>query len=193
MTALQIEWKKFYRGDEGESRYARLDWLTRALNLKRPLESAKDLTDKQLGLALDALRKAQRHPTLPNTENLYRSPIAEARAAQARIIHLASEPQVHTIQVLFHDLGWTPEGQRNFLTARYQHGTATLLQGRQANSLIAILLNIIAARDLKAAGFPKVSRAQMTAHVPEVKKRLGIDRRAQESAPTARQEALPCA
>jgi hypothetical protein len=174
-AALNIEWKKFYRGDADESRDARLDWLTRKLNLRRPLESTKDLTDKQLGLALDALRKAQSHPELPGTDLLYRSPIAEGKKEQARIIHLASEPQVHTLQVLFNDLGWSPAGQRKFLEARYKHGTATLLRQKEANSLIAILLNIIASRDLKAAGWGKVNRAQMKDYVPVVKKRLGID------------------
>jgi hypothetical protein len=183
MAALQIEWKKFYRGDQGESRDARLDWLTYKLRLKRPLESTRDLSDRQIGLALDELRKAQRYPMLPNAEQLYRSPVAEAREANAKIIHLASDAQVYTIQVLFHDLGWSPAGQRKFLEARYKHGTAALLKPRQAHSLIAILLNIIASRDLKTAGYSKITRAQMVAHVPEVKQRLGIDQRAKQSAP----------
>src|SRR6201999_3218974 len=92
------------------------------------------------------------------------------------IHHLAGPEQVWAIRQVLSHLGWSREGAENFIKTRYNRTTPETLTPKQANALLVILFNIAAARELKAkvgAG-RAVTRAMIAAHIPELKRKLGI-------------------
>lgn len=177
-AALHIEWKKFYRGEEEQSRTARLEWVTRALGYKRTLKSTSDLNEKQLGIVLDALRRANGGSL---NELATRRPKPQAQSVQAttaEIVHLASQEQVWALELVTRRLGWDAAHLADFLQRRWKRRTFTFLTSAQANDALAILLNIAAGQDLRAARTdPKqpVTRDDIRAYMTTFKRKIGLD------------------
>lgn len=179
IAAVQIIWKQIrvdLHGDEEALRAERLIYITEVLSLKRPLSSIRTLSDAQLGRVLDAMRRLQ---TQPRLTGYTRPALVEPAQPEtgAEVIHLASAEQVFTINKLLTHLDWTPEYQKTFLHRRFKRQNHALLLPAQAQSLIRILLNISCTREVKQRGVGKVTRAMISAEIPLLKARLGIDRR----------------
>jgi hypothetical protein len=180
IAAIQITWKKVRRdlSDVDESREQRLTFIAGVLNLKGPIASTRDLTDKQLGRVLDRLRELERQPELPETESIHApaNRSVDAGAGAAEIVHLATASQVATIEKLFHFLGWRLQTQEGFLEERFKRKSPRLLTPKQAGSLTMILLNIGAAKSIRyRAEVGRVSRTMIRAEIPSLKRRLEID------------------
>lgn len=174
IAAIHIEWKRLrpdLRHSADELRDERLAFISNALGLKFIPASMSDLTDKQLGKVLDALRDLQEQPRLPNCE------VQQRPLADAGVIHLASAEQVHTINKLLLHLGWGDAAQKAFISRRFRRENPVHLFPKQASSLIRILLNIACTRELKERGIEKVSRPMIRLQIPRLKARLGIDRK----------------
>ncbi len=183
IAAIQIQWKQLrpdLRHAPDELRDERLAFCANVLNLRHPLGSVADLTDRQLGKVLDALKEMQSQPRLPNCE------VPQRPIAQAEIIHLASPEQVYTINKLLLHLGWGPDAQKAFMRRRFKRENPVHLRPREAQSLIRILFNIACSQELKERGFAKVTRKMIALQIPALKARLGIDRR--EPHPNQEQE-----
>jgi hypothetical protein len=183
IAAIHLEWKKLrpdLRHDAGALRDERLSFITDALNLKRPLTSVRHLSDRQLGLALDAMRRLKSQPRLPDHSfcEAVAAPEREVESG-AKIIHLASAEQVHTIHKLLDHLGWSLVAREKFIKDRFRRTGPAMLSPQQAHSLIRILLNIAAARAIRERGFSgaRLSRAKIGAEIPAIKALLGIDRK----------------
>lgn len=173
IAAIHIEWAKIRRdlgkASHAELRDERLAYITRVLKLKRQVNSMRDLTDRQLGLVLDALRNFQ--PQLPgDVAHAAAQPATEG----AEIIHLASAEQVFTINKLLDHLGWSVDARERFIQQRFRRTSPAMLSPKQANSLTMILLNIAAQRAIRTRGIARVSRAMIQAEIPRLKERLGI-------------------
>lgn len=194
LAAIHIQWKQLrpdLHHSEDEMRDERLAFITDTLKLRRPLESLSDLTDRQLGLVLDAFKGLRAQPALPNCEakvNTAMSPVckfprpvaATPESGGAEVIHTASIEQIYTIHKLLNYLGWTTEFQKSFIKQRFKRDSPTFLRPKQAHSLIRILMNIACSRDLKEQGVVKASAALIRAQIPALKQRLGIDRKETE-------------
>jgi hypothetical protein len=155
-----------------ELREERLAFINNVLRLKRQITSMRDCTDRQLGLVLDALKQFQ--PQLPGGS----IKPEQSSDGGAEIIHLASAEQVHTINLLFDFLNWGFDTRENFLKKRFKRSSPTMLSPKQANSSVMILLTIAASREIRNRGdVARVSRAMIRAEIPELKSRLGIDRK----------------
>ena len=185
LAAINITWRNLrpdLHHSEEELRDERLAFITDALRLKRPLNSTRDLTERQLGTALDAMRRLESQPMLPHG--------AAAPAAQnggAEIVHLATAEQVHVINKLLDHLGWSERAREEFIKRRFRRSGPSMLSPQQANSLVMILLNIAAARAVKdRGGAARVSRRMIAMEIPALKERLGIDRS------TGGKESRPC-
>jgi hypothetical protein len=181
IAAIQITWKKIRRDlcDPEESREQRLTFMAGVLNLKRPLESTRDLTDKQLGRILDRLRELEWQPELPDTQSIH-ALIANPTEAtnEAEIVHLATEAQVATIEKLVKFLGWGRQAQEAFLQKRFKRTSPRMMTPKQAGSLTMILLNIAASKSIRdRSQVKRVSRVMTRAEIPALKRRLGIDQR----------------
>ncbi|MGH9942459.1 MAG: hypothetical protein ACRD9R_08905 [Pyrinomonadaceae bacterium] len=180
LGAIHIEWHKqrpdLHLDKEGE-REERLQFITEVLKLKRPLRSMRSLTDSELCKVLDALRLRRGQPRL----NGYTPPV-KPEPEEKVVHHLASAEQVFTIRKLFENLEWTEGYRQRFLDLRFQRENPAHLTPRQANSLVMILLNIAASRELKEQGQQRVSRAEIGKVIPAIKARLGIDRAGNQAA-----------
>ena len=185
IAAVNIEYKSFnpYVEDKETHRAARLDFVSRILNLRRPCKSITDLSDKQLGLVLDELRlqNGQQASKTPesNTDLRFsqksKNPVPEGGA---EVVHLASEEQVFTINKLVSFIGWSEEHFREFLFKKCRRRSPRMLTFKKANGLTMILLNIAADKDLIASGAVRpISRAQIAEHIQIVKKKLQIDQK----------------
>jgi len=184
MAAIHIQFQELrpdLRGmmDE-ERRDERLAFVSNVLGLKYIPASMTELTDRQLGKVLDALRELQSQPRLPHSE------VKQAPLAAAEIIHLASAGQVHAINKMLLHLGWGETAKKAFISRRFRRENPVHLRPAQASSLIRILLNIACAQELKEHGFKKVTRQQIRLQIPSLKTRLGIDQ------PKDAKESEPC-
>lgn len=172
IAAIHLTWKKArpdLRHSSEEARDERLAFITDLLKLKRPLASMRKLTDRQLGLVLDALNNGRVQQRLPNAQA---APASEG----AEIIHLASAEQVFTINKLLDYLGWCPEARDNFIKQRFQRTSPAMLSPKHAHSLMMVLLNVAAARDVRQRlGSLRISRRMIGEEIPHLKARLRID------------------
>lgn len=177
LAAFNIQWKQL-RPDllPDELRDERIAFINDQLRLKSSITSMRELSDRQLGLALDALKRFQAQPLLPNSEAVAFAPARH----EATVIHLATDEQKHAIEKLFNYLGWHEETRARYLLDRYQRDKVMFLTPKQARSLMMILFNIACARDLKARGVKTVSRPMMRRELPELQKRLGINQKRTE-------------
>jgi hypothetical protein len=187
IAAIQILWKQMRPDlfDKDELRDERLAWIERFLQLRRPLASITDLSDKQLGVVLEEMRRMtgtvpKQTIAAPLTDtNVVQFPNVrrqQAQPAESETVHLAGEQQIFTINKLVGFIGWSEEGFRDFLFQKFRRRSPRLLKFKECNSLMMILLNIAADKDLRAQGKAKISRAMTAKHIPEIKRRLEIDR-----------------
>lgn len=183
IAAIHITWTKLrpdLRHDKDELRDERLAFITDVLKLKRPPASMRDLTSRQLGIVLDAMKSKAAQPALPNYSfcKATGAPERDADNKGAEIIHLASAEQVHVIHKLLDYLNWSIEAREHFIKKRFKRSGPALLTPKQAHSLVMILLYIAAARSIKERGHVgRVTRPQIRQEIPELKERLGIDRK----------------
>ncbi len=180
IAAIHIKFKQVRRDlrgcTEAEIREERLAFINQTLNLKRPVSSMRDLTDRRLGLVLDKLSQLLAQPPLPNSRAVT-TPQTEGSGG-AEIVHLASAEQVYVINKLLDFLGWGLEAREKFISQRFKSKTPNMLSQKQAQSLTMILLYIAAQRSVKdRTGVARVSRKMIQAEIPDLKTRLGIDRK----------------
>ena len=186
IAAIHITWKKLrpdLRHDAEALREQRLAFMAGVL--KRPVDSSRGLTDRQLGRVLDAMRDLERAPCLPGAQTDYamcRSQVAadqsEIRNPKSAIVHLATEAQAGAIDKLFAHLRWSPEAIESFIFKRFHRKSHRTLSPKAANSLTMILLNIAAARAIKdRTNGQRVTRQMIGAEIPAIKRLLGIDQR----------------
>lgn len=178
IAAIQIEWKNLRRdlhGDQEALREERLIWITNFLGLKRHLNSITALTDGQLGLVLDELRRLTNAPR-PSAQTAVAKVLPYGEGG-AQIIHMSSEEQLFTIEKLLKFIGWTEIDKAKYLKPRFRATTERMLTHKQCNSFLMHLLNIAAHKDLKKllGKDTKISRKMTAEHIPIIKKKLGID------------------
>lgn len=187
MAAINIQWQQLrpdLRHSPDELRDERLAFVSNVLKLKGGLSSMRELSDRQLGKVLDALKGLMSEPRLPNCV------VPQQPIASATIIHLATAEQVHTINKLLLHLGWGEETRKAFIGKRFKRSNPVHLLPRQAHSLIRILLNIACDQELKERGIRKVTREMIALQIPALKARLGIDRPGTNSETTSTQTEL---
>jgi hypothetical protein len=107
----------------------------------------------------------------------------------AEIHHLATTPQVEVIEKLFVYLGSSPSWIEKFLEGKFKRKSSRMLTPAQANSCTMILFNIAASRDIKQhlhwqrrtgeEDEIKVTREMIRQEIPALKRRLGIDQKAE--------------
>ena len=187
MAKINIEFPKLrpdLRHSTEELREERLFFCQQVLGLRVVPSSLRDLTDKQLGRVIEAIKRERTNPPLPGyaSHSLRQSGHScEAKDMTpgnetAEIIHLAGPEQVWAINRVMDHLGWSAEGRARFLKPRFNRENPALLKPKEANSLLMILLNIAASNSLKRDGkVVKVTRAMIRHHIPTLKKELGID------------------
>jgi len=178
LAAVNIKWSQL-RPDLKHDKEALHDELLtfawETLRMKRELTSLRNLSDRQLGLLLDALSALESQPDLPHSQAMS---APQPTAMGAEIIHLASAEQVHTITKILDFLGWSQEFREGFIQKRFRRTSPAMLSPRHANSLIMILLNTAAARVVKSRGSAsRISRKMIAEEIPALKARLGIDRK----------------
>jgi len=173
-AAINILWLQMRPDLKWESkddiRAARLEWIQNFLDLKRELKSTKDLTDGQIGLLLDEMKRL-------TGQSVKQSPTAVPPSGADNVTFLsafrASEEQKHTLRKLFDFLQWSEDYKTEFLKKRKFPAEVSSLTFRKANSLTMILLNSAAHKDLKAQSKP-TGRAATAAHIKNIKRKLQI-------------------
>ena len=192
IAAIQICWKQMrpdLHGDKDALREERLIWIASFLQLRRPLASIKDLTDRQMGIVLEEMRRMTgttpkpkivsdiaRPPLDGNVVNIadYRQP-SPSEATEADVTHLSGEAQIFTINKLVGAIGWSDEHFRDFLFSKFRCRSPRMLTFNQCTSLTMILLTIAADKELRAQGHAKISRAMTAKYIPILKRKLSID------------------
>jgi hypothetical protein len=204
LGAVHIEFARMRRDlDKEELRPALHQYAAEVLNLSS-VESMADLTDRELGWVLDAMRKemsvkkdagvqvaapagkvvrgkfgrggSDSKSQIGNLKEGEEGHAGSVRPQEAEITHLASEAQTRTIAKLFDFLRWDHLGKREeWLIKKFKVKSAKLLEYKKAHSCIRVLMNIAAHRALKRMAPEKpVSRAAINAWIPELKRRLEI-------------------
>jgi hypothetical protein len=182
IAAINIQWPQLrpdLRFSRDELRDERLAYITGLLNLRKPLGSITELSDKQLGVVLDDYRHLREGNRTPQVHPFRRKSAANGPSMpgeSAEVIHLATPEQVHTLDVIFHHVGWNQNHVGSFVAKRYRRRSTRMLTPKQAGALLMIMLSIGAQHDLKQQ-FPdrKFSRDEIHAEIPNLKARLGID------------------
>ena len=192
MRKIHAEFPKLrpdLRHSTEELKLERRAFCERALNLRKPLESMSRLSNEQLGKVIEAIKREMPSPQLPGCSVHHfkgkataapASPVASPPAdgqQPGEIHHLAGAEQVWAIRRVISHLGWSKEGAERFIKARYRSTGPEMLTPRQATALLVILFNIAASRELKAkrGADEPVTRAMIAAHLPQLKRKLGID------------------
>lgn len=179
IAAIQIEWKNLRRDlrDDAEAlREERLIWIQKTLGLRHELHSMTALSDKQLGIVLDEIRKLTRTPR-PSATTAVAKIVTMPNGGGAEIVHLSSEEQLYAIGILTKFIEWNSEKIAAYLKPRFRVTTERMLTHKQCNSFMMHLLNIAASKDLKRmlGKDTKVSRKMAGEHIPSLKRKLGID------------------
>lgn len=144
------------------------------------LGSIGELSNGRLCRLLNALSAERQQPHLAgaNVRQLRpkrREGAGETPALPAAVYHLASNEQAWLIEKLFDYVGWSERGREGFLQQNFRRQSASTLTVRQARSCTMILFTVAASKDLKREhGLEKVSREQVHAYIPELKRRLGV-------------------
>jgi hypothetical protein len=179
IAAVQIEYKRAnpYLEDKDEQRAARLDFITKLLNLRRPCESITELSDQQLGIVLDELRRqsGQAQPTQSNTNLRFLQKSENSYSGESEVIHLATKAQVFTLEKLVEFIGWTEEQRTSFMQKRFRCAKFAMLTFKKATSVTNILLRIAAQKDLKQRGKTTCTTAEINRQIEVVKTKLQID------------------
>jgi hypothetical protein len=192
--------------DAKDLRAARLDFCRDALDMRMSPASLTILKDWQLKIVLDKLTEARTQQSSPNgsqmrvrklkpkaglttvatTENSSScgyycdenvGHVDHGSPAPAEIIHLAGTEQTWAINRVFEYLDWNEDRRAKYILSRFGTDSAKRLKPYQAKSLLVQLLTMAAHRDLKLRGKEgPIGRDQTLAEIPNVKRRLGIDR-----------------
>lgn len=189
-AAINILWNQMrpdLRFEDKETiREERLTWIKDFLNLKK-LESTTILTDKQIGLVLDEMKRMTGQPikkplVAPKPQTWARSGIVgfvkTNSDGETEIVHTASPEQLYVLDILENHLGWTDQQRENYLKPRFHKTSFRALEFKQANSLTMQMLTIAAQKELKliVKSGTKISREQIRKYIPVLKQKLGIDR-----------------
>jgi len=184
LAKINIEFAKLRRDlrhSTEELRLERLAFCERVLNLRRPLDSMRRLTDAQLARVIEAIKAEMPQGTLPgcsvhhfrgNERGLSCGP-----EEMGQVHHLAGAEQVWAITLVLDYLGWSAAGRERFIEAKYQRKSPNMLTPKQANGLLMILFNIAASNDLKRqhGEQTRVTKQMKMRYIPGLKKKLGID------------------
>lgn len=178
IAAIQIMWQQMrpdLHGDRDALREERLVWISSFLDLKKPVDSITNLSDGQIGLVLEEMKRLTGNTKSKTVGDArFRQPRpASLSSAGADIIHLATEEQQFTAQKLFDFLAWSVEKKEQFLRERFNCPNVRMLRFEKANALMMILLNIAAHVDLKAKN-RKTGRAETAKHIGVIKRKLNI-------------------
>lgn len=189
LAKIHIEFPKLrpdLRHSAEEMRLERLAFCARVLGLRKSLDSLRRLTNKQLGRVIEAIKEQKPQGVLPGgAPRQFRGVDRDAEVTPAgkscgpaEIVHLAGPEQVWAIDRVFEYLGWSKESQSRFMEKRYGRSVARMLSPRDANSLLMILFNMAASKDLKAARGTdqKIPRRDIGRYIPHLKHKLGIER-----------------
>jgi hypothetical protein len=186
MAKINIEFPKLrpdLRHSTEELRLERLAFCERVLHLRKPLESMRHLTNPQLERVIEAIKAEMPQGALPGC-GVHHFRGADRGSGSGgeqmgRIHHLAGAEQVWAINQVLDYLGWSQAGRERFIKAKFDRTSPNLLTPKKANSLLMILFNIAASRDLKSEhGEQTVITKQMKArYIPELKTKLGIDQK----------------
>lgn len=160
---LKLENKELVREE-------RLIFVSELLGRKTMINSLSSLTDSQIHFVLDEMNRKLKPRITAQTTTVKIVPLPH----QATIVHLASEEQLYTFDILLKFLGWNQEQTANYLKRRWRCTSQRLLTFAQANSLMVQLLNMAAQKDLKTEG-KKTGRKENRKHIPTLKKKLGIN------------------
>lgn len=200
-AAINITWLQIRPDlkfeDKGTIREERLAWVASFLGLKK-LDSTMDLSDEQLGLVLDEMRKrsgTRTFITAAQSLDIHKRQAELVAAGKLKVIellpkregnvvnlaqfkkqHYASNEQKYTLIKIINHLGWTDEATRDFLVKRKFGESIEKLAFKKANRLTMILLNSAADKELRRV-LPKGEKItrQMTAdYIPMLKKKLQI-------------------
>ena len=180
---INILWKQMrpdlHFEDKDTIRDERLTWIASFLNLKK-LESTTNLSPRQLGRVVEEMMRLTGQQPKPrqNAPKSQPSGILGIVGAGAEIIHLTSPEQLFALEILEKHIGWTPQQRENYLKPRFNRTNFRTLKFDQANSLMMQMLTIGAQKDLKLILGPdvKISRRQIRKYIPDLKKRLEIDK-----------------
>jgi len=192
--------------DAAELRAARLEFCREGANLSRVPASLTSLKDWQLKLVLDRLTEARARQTEPSASNGSQSrvvklipkdglttvassdsgvscgvspnPQSAIRNPQSgEVIHLAGTEQTWAINRVLEYLDWDESRRAKYILSRFGTNSEKRLKPYQAKSLLVQLLTMAAHRDLRISGKEgPIGRDQTLAEIPNVKRRLGIDR-----------------
>jgi hypothetical protein len=181
IRAMHATWRKICDLEGEELRDARLQFATRALNLRKPLKSTGKLSPAQLGIVLDAMRRLERSPALPGVVDSRFALNADrmsALPAEGEVIHLATDAQVAAIEKLRVYLNWSAIGTQAFINNKFRRASARFLTPAQANSCTMIMLTIAARKRIKDRGTAgKISRVMIRSEIPALKRELNIDQK----------------
>lgn len=178
-AAMNILWLKMRPDlrfeDKQTIRDERLTWITSFLGLEKDLKTAVDLTDGQIGLVLDEMKRM----TGSGNTSSPQTPVNQTTGnvvslQQFKLQHYGSEEQKYTLGKIILYLKWTDEQTSNFLKKRKFGESIEKISFKNANSLTMILLNIAADKDLRILGEKKVSRKMTAEYIPLLKKKLQI-------------------
>lgn len=179
--AINILWAKMRPDLAGEDkdtiRAERLAWIAQFLNLKGELKSTTKLSDSQIGLILEEMRRMTGDVKQQKPKARSLGIVQTVPGGGAEIVHLASSEQVYALDLLEKHLGWTVERREDYLMPRFRRRNFRTLTFDQATALTMQMLTIAAHKDLKAQGKTKISRAQIAKYIPTLKKKLGIDQK----------------
>lgn len=178
IAAIQIMWQQMrpdLHGDREALREERLTWISSFLDLKKPITSVTKLSDGQIGLLLEEMKRltGDAKPKTAGDARFARPCPALASPSGGDVIHLSTEEQQFTAQKIFDFLGWNVEKKEQFLRDKFNCPNVRMLTFKKANSMMMILLNIAAHIDLKAKG-RKTGRAETAKHIKAIKRRLKI-------------------
>lgn len=162
---------------KNDVREERLAWIAGFLGLKN-LASTTKLTDGQIGFVLDEMRRMTgtikpAPKELPDS-NVVHSSGNIVNLKQFKQQHYASEEQKFTLRKIIAHLGWSENGVKDFLQKRKFGESIEKISFKKANSLMIILLNIAADKELRAQGKTKITRKMTADYIPQLKGKLDI-------------------
>jgi hypothetical protein len=182
-AAINILWGKMRPDLKGEgaetNREERLAWMAQFLGWRRELKSTKDLSDQEIGVVLEEMRRmtGEAHQPKQKSKSITFGVVESAPSGGAEIIHSTSAEQLYALEKLANYLEWDAERIENYLQPRFKRRNFRTLKFDQATALTIQMFNIAAHRDLKAKAKDgaKISRTQTAKYIPSLKKKLGID------------------
>lgn len=160
---------------KNDVREERLAWIADFLGLKN-LASTTKLTDGQIGFVLDEMRRMTGTKFAPkqSPENIAPSSGNVVNLKQFKQQHYASAEQKFTLRKIIAHLGWSENRAKDFLIKRKFGESIEKIAFKKANSLMIILLNIAADKELRAQGKTKISRKMTADYLPQLKGKLDI-------------------